>query len=208
MASLAYLKAQNREAMAWTTINSGPYIETLTEVFTPTVDADGSYVFSAPLQNGAVPLVYLDDLARSALWALENPQESNGLEFGVAIEHATWENVASSFTKVTGKPARWEDTNLAVWLDRVFGDKADDKIGSGYAPGDNTLLSNRQNFAAWWELYRASGNNQGILQRDYAFLDRILPTRVKSVEEWMRKTKYDGAWNPVLQHSKVRQPKP
>ncbi|KAJ1568994.1 hypothetical protein HK405_011306 [Cladochytrium tenue] len=37
-----------------------------------------------------------------------------------------------------------------------------------------------------------------LLQRDYALLDEIHPGRVKSVEEWMDKTGYDGSKKQVM----------
>lgn len=57
---------------------------------------------------------------------------------------------------------------------------------------DPTLLTFRQNFGGWWQLWRDSGDNKGVIVRDYIFLDEILPNRVKGVEEWMRKVGYTG----------------
>ena len=53
-------------------------------------------------------------------------------------------------------------------------------------------------FTNWWNLYRASGGNNGFITWDYERLDRILPGRVRSVEEWMRKIGYDGSGTLVL----------
>jgi hypothetical protein len=56
-----------------------------------------------------------------------------------------------------------------------------------------------ENFKNWWSLYKASpSDNSGLIQRDFEFLDRIVPDRVKSVEEWMKKVQYTGAKQDLL----------
>src|ERR1700761_4930151 len=194
------MTSQPTSPMAWTNILSGPYMETLNKVLRPTLAPDGTYVFAAPLGTGALPLIHLEDLGRYTLWALENPSLSNGLTFGAATEHVSWSYLAGTFAEVTGKRAIYRDITLGQWIEMVWGSaRGPLKIGQGFAgPGDESLLSFEQNFGAWWELYRASGGNKGIIKRDYEFLDRILPGRVKSLGEWMKLTGYDGSQRKVL----------
>jgi len=175
-------------------------METLNEVLRPILTPDGTHIFAAPLKCGALPLIHLEDLGRYTLWAFDNPSLSNGLTFGAATEHVSWSYLAATFTQVTGKRAIYRDITLSEWIEMVCGGaRGPLKIGQGYAgPGDESLLSFEQNFGAWWELYRASGENKGIIKRDYGFLDRILPGRVKSLGEWMRLTGYDGSPRKVL----------
>jgi hypothetical protein len=80
--------------MAWTVINSGPYIEQLGGSKKPIKMADGTYLFAFPLPEGAVPYIYLDDFAAYIDWIFQNPTESNGMTLDVAV----------TFTAVTGKP--------------------------------------------------------------------------------------------------------
>ena len=40
--------------------------------------------------------------------------------------------------------------------------------------------------------------NTGLLRKDYALLDTILPDWIKSVEEWMRKARYTGEFKSLL----------
>lgn len=47
-------------------------------------------------------------------------------------------------------------------------------------------MSIRDNFTAFWNIWRASGGNKGVVKRDYALLDQIHPERIRSVEEWFR----------------------
>jgi hypothetical protein len=43
-----------------------------------------------------------------------------------------------------------------------------------------------------------------LLKKDYALLDKILPDRVKSLEEWMRKAEYTGESKSVLKDQTER----
>ena len=75
----------------------------------------------------------------------------------------------------------------------------DVKLGAEYeGENDETLLTWRENFSAWWRLYQRSAGNKGLLTRDYELLDRILPGRVKSIGEWMVKFGYTGDENNNL----------
>lgn len=70
------------------------------------VDSDGTYVFTAPLATGALPLIHLGDLGAYALWIFQHPAKSNGLNLEIATEHVGWKYLVSSFTLATGKPCR------------------------------------------------------------------------------------------------------
>lgn len=92
---------------------------------------------------------------------------------------------------MTGEPAIYR----SLTEDEYFGNMGGGmwKVGHSVAnKEDPTLLTFRKNFGGWWQLWRDSGDNKGVIVRDYAFLNEILPSRVKSVEEWMRKVGYKG----------------
>jgi NmrA-like family len=188
--------------MKWTIIRTGPYMEQLYSVQAPSVAEDGNFVFNTPLQSGSIPFIHLDDLGPYVHWVYSHPDESNHLDFGVATAHVSGPDVPKAFTAVTGKPAKWNDLPLEKWNELAWGGlpkKGATKIGF-LAVKDETLLplSYEQNFTNWWHLYQASGQNKGLIKRDYEFLDRIHPERVKSVEEWMRKVKYTGERKAIL----------
>ncbi len=182
--------------MAWTVIRSGPYIENLHQLFAPKIDEDGTYLFQLPLSNGAIPFIDLDDLAGYAHWALANPEESNGLDLGVATVHASGLDIANEFTLVTGKPAKYVDLDIDEWLAATWvklPNGPDTKVGFVSVKDDGALLQTfGENFRNWWNLYKASAGNTGLIQRDYALLDKILPGRVKSTADWIRKVGYTG----------------
>ncbi|KAF2101698.1 NmrA family protein [Rhizodiscina lignyota] len=200
-----FIKAQGTSPMAWSILNSGPYMESLNELLRPTKTDDGTYIFTAPLgQDGAMPMIHLEDLALVALWMFQNLDKSKAMELGVATEHVSWPYLVETFTAVTGKPAHYNDVPVDAWVELGFAhlpNGPDTKIGlrgTGAVENDTTFMTFRQNFTNWMNLYRASGGNKGLIQRDYKLLDEILPNRVKSLGEWMKKTGYNGDYKPLL----------
>lgn len=189
--------------MKHSVLTTGPYIEMLSELLRPTIDKDGTYVFSAPLADGAVPFIHLDDIAKYVAWIFAHPSESTGLNLKVATEHVGFDYLAKTFTEVTGNPARYEYVPIDEYFDNgPMAPGAAVKLGAKYEGADDTtLLTLKQNFSAWWTIYQRSGGNKGLVRRDYEYLDKILPDRVKSVGEWMRKTGYTGESRPVLRIS-------
>ncbi|CZR67157.1 related to nitrogen metabolic regulation protein nmr [Phialocephala subalpina] len=193
-----YLQSMPTKPMAWTILSSGPYAERLYEPQNvPQPDENGIYVFRLPLgPTGAMPLVSLDDLGEYAKWMFENPSRSAGLNLGVSIAHVTGAEHAEAFEAVTGKKARYEDIDLDEHLDGL----PKGKIGGKGSPGfdDPTLRTAKEHFGPWWGIFRESGGNKGLWSRDYGLLDEIMPNRIKTLEEWMRKVKYDGTAKRVL----------
>src|SRR2546423_6948894 len=115
-----FMSAQPTTPMAWTVIDTGPYIETLSEIFAPKAAENDGVAFYLPLGGGAFPMIHLGDIARYVHWAYQTPAHSNGLRLGVATAHVTGEDIASAFTKVTGKPARYVDIPISKWLETAF----------------------------------------------------------------------------------------
>jgi hypothetical protein len=196
-----WILAQPRTPMASSILTSGPYMELLFEFMLPKKKNDGSFQFVAPLGNGAVPLIHLEDLGLYARYLFDNQSKVNGLDLKVATQHVHWSDLASTFTKVTGEPSSYLDVSLEEYFDNHYpaGPKAvNRKIGTSVDKKDKTLQSWKQNFSGFWTLFKHSGGNKGKITRDYEMLDSILPSRVKTVEEWMRKVKYDGSPRPTL----------
>lgn len=197
-----YSIPQREDSTRWSILTTGPYIEGFWERFCPKKDPtdDKTYLFQIPLKDGAIPFVHLEDLGPQVHWLFSNISQSAGLNLKVAVAHVSLPEIAAAFTKVTGKPARAENIPMdEYWKVGTFANLADKKLG--YEPPgveDKTLLTYRQNFTHWFQLYQRSGANKGILRRDYELLDKLFPNRVKSLEEWMRKVGYTGEYKPVL----------
>jgi hypothetical protein len=124
-------------------MRSGPYIENLSQFMAPTVDTDGTYLFKFPLDDGAIPFIYLQDFGAYVHWAVSNIEQSNGLDFGIATAHVTGPDIAKAFTTVTGKPARYVSLPIEVWHANAwtkFSKGADTKIGFLSIKDDRALL--------------------------------------------------------------------
>ncbi|KAI1427187.1 hypothetical protein F5Y12DRAFT_783512 [Xylaria sp. FL1777] len=195
-----WILAQNkepvvRERMRSAVFTTGPYIEMTigrNTTFPPTVE-DGVAVWRAPIANGAVPFTALDDVGIFVKYLFDNADgEADGMNLKVSIDHITFDEYARAFSAVTGKPARWIDVDLDEHLDVNWGPTADKPSGYNADPNDPATMTLRRNFKAWFTVLRHSGGNKGLIQRDYAQLDRIYPRRIKSVEEWLRKENEKG----------------
>ncbi|OBT41212.1 hypothetical protein VE00_08099 [Pseudogymnoascus sp. WSF 3629] len=189
-----YLKSQPTSPVAWSVLSSCPYLEMLSENWRPKKDDSGSYVFAVPLGDGTVPMIHLEDLGLYCRWIFDNPVESKGINLEVATTHIGLNDLVRTFQEVTGKPT----TAVFLTPEEYFAGgyeplDIDKKLGYGTDGSDKTLQTAGQNFIGFFNVWR-----DNLAKRDYHLLDKILPTRVKSLEEWMRKTNYTGDYKPVL----------
>jgi uncharacterized protein YbjT (DUF2867 family) len=201
------MSAQPKTPMAWTVVDSGPYMETMHEFFAPRQDENHTYNFYIPMGSGAMPMIDLGDLARYVHWAYQTPEQSNGLRLGISSANVSGEDMAKSFTAVTGKPAKYIDIPIDMWLEKAFAtlpNGANTKVGYRTAHDTALVQTYAENFTHWFNLYKAAAKDPGLLGKDYALLDNILPDRVRSIEEWMRKVVYTGEQKSVLKDQAER----
>ncbi|KAK4574439.1 hypothetical protein LTR86_001280 [Recurvomyces mirabilis] len=190
-----FIKAQPPSKTKWSIVRSGPYIEMLAEALVPSVDDNGTYTFNLPLDNGAIPFIHLEDFGRYIDWILSHLDEASNLDLAVSTTHATGEDIAQAFTAVTGKKAIYSNIPASIWSSIAFEslpDGPDTKVGYNTMNPNGLNQTYAENFGNWWNLYKASAGNTGLIKKDYALLDKLLPDRVKSVQEWMVKTNYTG----------------
>ncbi len=190
-----YIAAQPTKPMAWSVLTSCLYMEGLGEILQPFPHPNdpSTMVFAVPLGDAKCPLIYLEDYGLYARWLLDNPSRSTGLELHVATEDIAWKDVAAAYTAVTGKKAVYKDVTLDEYFSLPIFPYPDMKIGHSATRDDATLFTFRENFSGFWNTWKDE-----LTKRDYKLLDEILPNRVKSVKEWMEKTKYDGTPSSVL----------
>jgi len=198
----------------WSAISSGPYIEMLHESLSPRLSPDGStYLFTYPLGSGALAFIHVDDFARYVERVVSDPSTYTGVELKVATAHVTGEDIAQAFTNVTGKPARFVDIPIDTWLEAAFSHHTrgvNTPVGlqaypylAGSAEKMFLPLTFKENFTGFWKLWQRTAGNSGTgIVRDYSALDNILPDRVRSVEEWMRKVNYTGEKKALLKTMK------
>jgi len=194
-----FITAQPTSPMKWSVLTSCMYLETLAEMLAPrpSVEQPDTVVFSAPVGNGEPPLIYLADLGRYARWIFDNPDRSNGLNLQVATENVGWGYLAKVFTDVTGRKAVFKDLTLDEYFASGVFPLPNGKVG--HSGEDSTLMTYRQNFSGFWNSWKAN-----LVKVDYAMLDEILPTRVKTLGEWMRLEGYTGERRFVLKDYRDR----
>jgi len=185
----------NGKKMKAALFTTGPYIAMTIAawtIMTPTIE-DGVVTWRVPLGDGAVPHVALEDCEQYVRWLFDNQETANGMDLEVAIEHVDYSEMAKAFEKVTGHPARYIDTSFdEYWRIGVIAMAADKPCGYNSDENDPAMMTMRQNFTGFWNLWRSSGRNKGVVRRDYGLLDRIHPNRVKTAEEWFRNEEMRG----------------
>ncbi|KAK0763464.1 hypothetical protein N5P37_002841 [Trichoderma harzianum] len=194
-----FISAQPTSPMAWSIITSCLYMESLSEFLVPIYEPrDDVHVFALPLGQGRCPMISLDDNAAYIRWTLDNPSQSNGRNLDVVTESVTGDELAAAFSKVTGKKSVYKDISLDEYFSLPVFSDPEAKVGASGASAANTLLTVRKNFSGLWNSWKDE-----LWEGDYEVLDRVLPTRFKSVEEWMRKTGYTGKAAPLLKTLKM-----
>ncbi|KAL8283219.1 hypothetical protein RQP46_005997 [Phenoliferia psychrophenolica] len=168
--------------LTYTFLTSGPYLQMLSGgLWIPKILDDGTRVFTAPHGQAAVPLINLDDFAFWVPYIFANRSSLSGQNISFATELITWPDLVATFTKVTGLPARYQDMPFNEFADRFIGDP-DGPIAVNVPHG----TTKRQNFEKFFAYYTS-----GLCIKDIDGLRKIYPG-MKTVEEWMRDTGYDG----------------
>jgi hypothetical protein len=78
----------------------------------------------------------------------------------------------------------WKSGPISAYADQVTGYSAD--------RNDPTSMTVKQNFSGFRNMWRHSGNNRGVIRRDYAHLDQIHPNRIRNAEEYFRREDEEG----------------
>lgn len=201
----SWLTSQPTTRLPWTILSSGVYLEMLHSLLRPRIDQrDGSANFIAPMTaTSSFLLVPVENYGIAAKWALENPERSVGHFVNGGAFTATFPEIAEAFTRVTGKAARFVQVDIEAWMDgaKAAGIDPEARLPRGATSDDETSFSFRKTFGAWWALWRDGASEiQGVDGETLA--DEVIGKgRVRSVEEWMRRTGYDGSLRDVMKGS-------
>ena len=188
-------KAAQTAKMGAALFTTGPYIEIVIAKWTPMAPEvnNGVLTWRVPLGKGAVPDVALKDCGHYVKWLFDNPERAAGLDLRVSIADIDYDDLAKAFTKVTGKPARYEDVSLEeYWAEPVRAAIAKKPAAHNSDPFDPATMTHQQNFTGFWNMWKSSNSNEGVIRRDYGLLDEIHPGRIKSAEEWFRREDEKG----------------
>ncbi|KNG44534.1 hypothetical protein TW65_08613 [Stemphylium lycopersici] len=179
-----YILAQGQEGMRSSVITSGPYMDMLSDaMFLPQEQADGSFLWANPAGH-------------YSLWLFQNIAESAGMDLRVCTDEINFQDIATTFTKVTGKKGVHKRLDFDEYFSHAepYPDAPANWAAGPNAPRDESSMTFRQNFTAWWKFW-----GHGMARpRDLQVLDRIHPKRIKSLEEWMRIVQYDGKPKSIL----------
>ena len=96
-----------------------------------------------------------------------------------------------TFTEVTGQKSVFKDVTLGEYFESGVFPFPDAKVG--HSVQDSTLMDYRDNFSGFWNSWK--GN---LVKIDYGLLDEILPSRVRTLGQWMRLVGYTGKRASVL----------
>ncbi|KAM3066265.1 hypothetical protein ACMFMG_003224 [Clarireedia jacksonii] len=190
-------KEEGKEGMASSLLTTGPYADMLMDgMFVPEEGDDGVWVWKNPAKSGKIPLIALADVGKYSLWLFEHPSEASGLNLRVGTASVSFAEIAETFTRVTGKPAIHEYIPLEEYLPIA---EPYPNAPANFAAGpttirDEAIMTWRENFSAWWRFW---GEGK-CLPRDEQMLDKVLPDRIRGLEEWMRQVGYDGQRKNVL----------
>ncbi|KAK0708475.1 hypothetical protein B0H67DRAFT_603426 [Lasiosphaeris hirsuta] len=176
-------------AMRVAALTTGPYMDMALSAFTPVSPAIERDEETGE-EVGAVAHTSLDDLQYYARWLFDHyaDDEVDGMNLEVGIDYIHYRDVAKAFEKVTGRKARFVDGDLETYFSEGgFSNNAE--LPTGYMVSKDSLaaMSVKENFTGWWNAWRASGGNEGVVKRDYALLDKIYPGRTRSVEGFFQK---------------------
>ncbi|KAF1912202.1 NmrA family protein [Ampelomyces quisqualis] len=182
--NLDYILQQNKEnaqKMGAELFTTGPYIEISIAIGTP----------MTPTVEDRIAT--WRDCAQYVRWLFDHQDRANGLDLEAAIAHIGYEDLASAFETVTGYSARYIDTDFeSYWKSGSLSSIRERPNGYNADPVDMGMMTARENFTGFWNIWRASGQNKSFIRRDYALLDEIYPGRIKSAEEWFRKEEERG----------------
>ncbi|KAF5345841.1 hypothetical protein D9757_006993 [Collybiopsis confluens] len=187
-----FILAQGQEGMKSSILTTVPYMDMLIDgLFVPRELPDGSFAWINPATTGKFPFIALEDVGHYSLWLFDNLPESAGLDLRIVTDYASFSDIASTFTSVTGKQGVHKSVSLEEYLPLVEpypNAPMNWAVGPLNGAGDVPTMSWRENFSAWWAYWNDGADGVG----DLDFLTRIHPNRIKTVDEWMRKVGYDG----------------
>ncbi|KAK0387944.1 hypothetical protein NLU13_4188 [Sarocladium strictum] len=202
--------------MSLAIFTTGPYIEmTLSQgtPMAPVVEADDNgeevVMWKVPLtENGAVVHVSLDDCAYYVRWLFDHP-EYDGLDLEVAVEHVHYAELAAAFERVTGCKAKFVDISMEeYWATGPMAARASAPAGYTADINESGTLSVKDNFTGFWNVWRDSGKNEGVVKRDYALLDKIHPQRIRTVEQFFRLEEERAKAEGTTLLGRIKNPRP
>ncbi|KAF7340476.1 NmrA domain-containing protein [Mycena venus] len=187
------------DALSWSIVTSSPYMDMLKgSLFRPmNIRKDGTVVFAAPIEDGRVPMVALEDLGWWARWTFDHRSETSGRNLGVTSEFVDWNYLVEIFTKVTGKPAVFKRLTLDEWWS-LFDEKLVSlPFGNERRDEPSSTVTLRDNYSGFWRILRDGFFDD---MYDMGWIRSIHP-ETYTLEKWLRVSNYDAMDKPVLKNA-------
>ncbi|KZS96894.1 NAD(P)-binding protein [Sistotremastrum niveocremeum HHB9708] len=192
-----FLKMQpsDTNGMAWSVLTTAAYMEMLNfHMFGPMFrDDDGTFVFAAPMGQGHTPMITLHDLGFFARYVFDHREQQSGKDLLVTSDLVSWPYLVSTFSKVTGQPARYANVPSDYWFEAF--ERPDRPLGREANPQElSGRVTWKENFTCWWANWR---EDVIAKERDMPYIRSIHPG-LTSLEMWMRQVNYQAARKPTL----------
>lgn len=184
---ILFQNQENQKRMGAALFTTGPYIEMSIAAHTPMTPSieDGVAIWRAPLGEGTVTHVSLDDCGHYVRWLFDSPDRTNGIDLEVGIADIPYAELAAAFARVTGHPAKYIDVSLEdYWKIGPMANAAE--IPAGYN-SDKGAMTIRENFTGFWNIWKHK-----VITRDYKLLDEIHPHRIRNAEEFFEREDQRG----------------
>lgn len=111
-----WLSGRDTAILPWTIVHGGVYAEMLGSLLRPRQREDGVFEFAAPIGEGTVPFLPLDDYGVRTRWILENPEETVGRFVFCGPYVTTYPELVKAFESATGKKAAFRDVTQDQWF--------------------------------------------------------------------------------------------
>ncbi|KAI0742364.1 NAD(P)-binding protein [Daedaleopsis nitida] len=186
-----WMKAQpsivSDDDMSWSAVTSAPYMEMLNiPMFGPIGQrSDGTFVFAAPIGDGHIPMIALEDLGFFARYSFDHRAEVSGKDLEIASDWVNWDYLVATFRKVTGHKAVYVRQSYDEWCaNRLHTDRPVANERGSVGDGSTTW---KENFRGWWAQWR-----DDLITRDFEWLREVNPHGY-TLESWMRAKSYVGS---------------
>lgn len=141
-------------------------------------------MFPSAIQDGHIAFISLRDIGYFIRYTFDHRAETSARTLDVAGELISWDDMAKTFTKVTGHPAVHKRQTFDEWWENLTG--SDAPVAQESVKGDGSTTF-KQNFTAFFKMWR-----DDIIVRDMGWVKSIHP-KLQRVEDWMRENNYDGS---------------
>ena len=133
-----------------------------------------------------MPMIALADLGWWSRYILDERAATSGVELRIASDMVGWNDLVSTFQRVTGQPAVHVRLSVEEWLACFEGQER--PIANEGRPegkeGSTTTIA--ESFSGFWCLWR-----DGLVKRDMEWVRSVHPG-TRNLEMWIREAEYTG----------------